>query len=110
MVIVAVSDGGHQRTRPHQEGAGRRAGMIMQAEDRVAGKSIEKPVCDHSLGAAALACFLGRLEDQIDRAVEMARARQIFGCAEQHRRVAVMAAGMHLAGGRAGVGQARSLP
>ena len=41
--------------------------------------------------------FLGRLEDEVHRAVEVARLGQVARGAEQHRGVAVMAAGMHLA-------------
>ena len=81
--------------------------MIMQAEDRIAGETIEKPIFDHGLGPATLPCFLGGLEDQVDRAVEMTRACQIFGCTKQHRRMAVMSAGVHFAVNRAGMGQAR---
>ena len=65
----------------------------MHAEDRLAREFVEQPVLDHRLGAAQ--AFLGRLEDEMHRAVEIARFREIARRAEQHRRVAVMAAGMH---------------
>ena len=72
--------------------------MVVQAEDRIAGEALEQTVGDHRLGAADLARLLGRLEDQRYRAIEAAGAGKILGRAQQHRRVPVMAAGVHLAG------------
>jgi hypothetical protein len=43
------------------------------------------------------------LEHQVHRAVEIAVLRQVLGCGEQHRGVAVVAACMHLAGMLAGM-------
>jgi hypothetical protein len=50
----------------------------------------------HHLGAAAAALFR-RLEDDDRGPVEVAGLRQVSGGPEQHRRVAVVAAGVHLA-------------
>ena len=47
--------------------------------------------------------FLGRLEDQVHRAVEGPVLREMLGGRKQHGRVAVVAAGVHLAGVPAGV-------
>ena len=68
----------------------------MQAEDRVAGKPLEKPFVDH-LSGAGLAHLLGRLEDEVHRAVEIARARKVPGGCKQHRGVPVMTARVHTA-------------
>jgi len=54
------------------------------------------PVVDHL--AAAAAALLGRLEDHDRGAVEIARLGEILRGTEQHRGVAVVAAGVHLAG------------
>ena len=66
---------------------------VVHAKDRVARKALEQPVLDHRLAAAEP--FLGGLEDQVDGPVEIAGLGEIPGCAEQHRRVPVMAAGVH---------------
>ena len=66
----------------------------MQAEDRVAGKPLEKPFVDH-LSGARLAHLLGRLEDEVHRAAENARARQVPGRCKQHRGVPVVSARVH---------------
>ena len=56
-------------------------------------EALHHAVLDHVVAAAA--AFFGRLEDDGHAAGEIARLGQIFGRAEQHRGVAVMAAGMH---------------
>ncbi len=55
---------------------------------------------------SAAAAFLCRLEDHRDIAGEVPRFGEVLRRAEQHGRMAVMAAGMHLAGGRRGPGPA----
>jgi hypothetical protein len=57
---------------------------------------LEQAVLDHAPGAGA--AFFGRLENQVDRAIKVAMTRQIVGCTQQHRRMTVMTARMHLAG------------
>ncbi len=85
----------HLRARADGELADVELGPVVHAEDLLAGELLEQPVLDHGLGAAT--AFLGRLEDEVHRAVEVARGREVLGGAQQHRRVAVMAAGMHAA-------------
>ena len=58
-------------------------------------KSLEEAFFDHHPAAALV--LLGRLENEIDGAVEVALPRERRGRAQQHRRVAVMAARVHLA-------------
>ena len=72
-----------------------RPGRVVHAEDAVAGEAVEQAVLDHRLGAAA--ALLGRLEDEMHGAVEVARLGEVAGGAQQHRGVAVVAAGMHAA-------------
>jgi hypothetical protein len=91
----------HERPRSEQERAGRYAGMVVHAEDRVAGKALEQSIGDHLLRTAVLAGFLGWLEHQVHGAREVARLRELLRGAEQHRRVAVVAAGVHHAGNSA---------
>ena len=69
---------------------------VVRAEHRLHRELLEQAVLDHLARAAA--AFLGRLEDQVDGAVEVAVLRQMLGGREQHRRVAVVAARVHLAG------------
>ena len=59
-------------------------------------EALEQAVVHHA--ARAGAAFFGRLEDQVDGAVEVAVLRQIVGCTQQHRCVPVMTTSMHLAG------------
>jgi hypothetical protein len=67
--------------------------MIVHAEHGVAGKALEQLVLEHRLRAAK--AFLGRLKDEVHGAVEIARLGKVTRGAEQHRGVAVMAAGVH---------------
>ena len=68
----------------------------MHAVDLLDAEALHQAVLDHRLAAAA--AFLGRLEDDDRGAVEIARLGEVARGAEQHRGVAVMAAGVHLAG------------
>jgi hypothetical protein len=76
---------------------------VVHAEHRVAREALEQAVVDHLLRAGA--AFLGRLEDEIDGAVERLDLRQVLGRTQQHRGVAIMAARVHLAGVGGGVGK-----
>ena len=49
-------------------------GPVVHAEDLLARELLEQPVLDHRLGAAA--ALLGRLEDEVHGAVEVARRRR----------------------------------
>ena len=73
-------------------------GIIVHAVDFLDAEALHQAVLDHR--AAAAAALLGRLEDHDRGAGEIARLGEIFRGAEQHRGVAVMAAGVHLAGRR----------
>ena len=80
----------------------------MHAVDGVDREAGEEPLLDHRL-AAALA-LLGRLEDHVHRPGEVRLFGEAAGGAEQHGRVPVVAAGVHLAGnGRAIVAAGRLL-
>ena len=92
---VEQAAAGHLRAGADGELADLELGPVVHAEDLLAGELVEQPVLHHRLGAAA--ALLGRLEDEMDGAVEVARRREILGGAQQHRGVAVMAAGMHAA-------------
>ena len=81
-----------------------KARPVVRAEDRLHRESLEQAVLDHFARAAA--AFLGWLEDEVDRAVEVAVARQVLRGGEQHGRVAVVTAGVHPAGVLARVGEA----
>ncbi len=82
--------------------AERQARHIVHAVDLLDAEAVHHAVLDH--GEATRAAFLRRLEDHGDRAGEIAGLGKIFRGAEQHGGVAVMAAGMHLAGILRGVG------
>jgi hypothetical protein len=81
----------------------RPTGLIVHPIDRIDGEPLEQAFVDHC-GRSTLA-FLGRLEDEVHRAREIRVPGQIPCGAEQHRRVAVMTAGMHFARYRGLVGE-----
>ncbi len=93
----------HHRPGLHREVPRRNARPVVHAKHRLHRKALEQAVLDH-LARAAAALF-GRLEDAHHRAVEIARAGQELRCRQQHGGVAVVAAGVHLAGVLAGVGE-----
>jgi len=78
------------------EARGCHARRVVQAVDGIAGEALEQPVLQHRDRTAAT--FLGRLEDQVQRAAEIGIGGEIAGRAEQHGGVPVMTAGMHPAG------------
>jgi hypothetical protein len=86
---------GHHRPGTHRKAAHLQAGPVVHAEDRFAREALEQAVVDHRLRAAQ--AFFGRLEDEVHHAVETPRGRQVARRAQQHRGVAVVAAGMHYA-------------
>ena len=85
----------HQRAGADGEMAERQAGHVVQAIDLLDAEALHHAVLHHRLAAGA--ALLRRLEDDDRRAVEAARLGEVFCRAEQHRGVAVMAAGVHLA-------------
>mgnify|MGYP002621741539 CR=1 FL=1 len=88
-------EGGHHRPGPHGHLADIEAWPVVHAIDLLDREFLEQPVLDHDAAAAFI--LLRRLEDEIDRAVEILRLGEVLGGAQQHGGVAVMAAGMHLA-------------
>ncbi len=79
----------------------------MEAVDLVDAEAVEQAVRDHRPRPAA--ALFGRLEHEHHAAVEGARLGEVPRGAEQHRGVAVVAAGVHLAGRLGGPGRARDL-
>ena len=90
--------GGHHRAGPDGEAADRDARDVVHAVDALDRELLEQPLLDHDPAAALV--LLGGLEDEVDGAVEVPGLGQVLGGAQQHHRVAVMAAGVHLAGDR----------
>ncbi len=88
--------GAHERSGAHREGAGRLERPVVHAVDRAHRKPLEQPFLDHDPPAALV--LLRGLEDEVERPGEALLLRQRGGGAQQHRRVAVVAAGVHLAG------------
>ena len=82
--------------------AGRHPRHVVHAVDLADAEAVEHAVLDHGLGACA--ALFGRLEDHHRGAIEIACLGKVFGGAEKHGGVAVMAAGVHLAGVLRGVG------
>ena len=77
------------------EFAERHARIIVHAVNFLDAEAGNEPVLHH--GEAAAAALLRRLKDHDGGAGEIAGLGEIFGGAEQHRGMAVMAAGVHLA-------------
>ena len=102
-----VVGGREHRPSAGGEGAGLHAGRVVQAVDRLARKALEEAVPHHGERAAA-PLFRG-LEDEMERPAEIRVLGEVPGRAEEHRRVPVMPAGVHLAGMDGGVGAARPL-
>ena len=86
-------EGGHHRPGPDRELPGRQPRPVVHAVDRLDRVAVEHALLDHQPGAALV--LLGRLKDEMHRAGEIARLGEVLRGAEQHRGVAVMAAGMH---------------
>ena len=85
----------HHRTGPDGEFAERDAGEVVHPVDLLDAEPLHHAVLDHL--AAAAAALLGRLEDHHGGAGEIARLGQVARGAQEHRGVAVVAAGVHLA-------------
>ena len=78
---------------PDSKGAKRHPGPVVHAVDFLNAPAFHQPVLNHR--APATLAFFGRLEDDDHRAIESPRLGQVFGSAQQHRRVPVMPAGVH---------------
>ncbi|MCY1226332.1 hypothetical protein D9M72_385590 [compost metagenome] len=96
--------GRHERAGQEAELAGRMPRHVVQREHRIAREQPEQAVLDHLARAAH--AFLGRLEDNVQRAPEGLVRGQVARRGQQHGSVAVMAAGVHLAVDLAGIRQA----
>lgn len=86
-------DGSHDRTRRCDKAAEGNGGRVMESIDFTDPESIEHALAHHHLATAAV--LFRRLEDQRHTAAEATRLGQVFRGPEQHRGMAVMAAGMH---------------
>ena len=98
---------GQQRAGADGELADGDARHVVHAVDLLDAPALHQAVVHHGLAAGA--ALLGRLEDDDGGAVEVARLAQILGGAQQHGRVPVVAAGVHVARRLGGVGQAGDL-
>jgi hypothetical protein len=92
---VPAVGGREQRPRLCRYLTYRDAGLVVERENGVAQEFIEQPIFDHD--PAATATLFGGLEDQMHRALEIPVRGEVFGGAEQHRRVPVMTTSVHLA-------------
>jgi hypothetical protein len=89
--------GSEQRPGARREVADRKARRGVHPVHFADAEAVHHAVVDHRLAAGT--AFLSGLEDDHGGAVEVARLGEILGCPEQHGRVAVVAAGVHGAGG-----------
>ena len=71
----------------------RHARPVVHAVDGLGREALEQPFLHHGLATAE--AFLGGLEDEIDRAGKVAGLGQVSRRTQQHRRVPIMAAGVH---------------
>ena len=85
----------HHGTGTDRELAHRQRRAVVHSEDAIARELLEQAIVDHGLGATNP--LLGRLEDEIDLTVEVARGGQILGGAQQDGGVAIVTACVHLA-------------
>ncbi len=85
----------HQRSRTDREAAERNAGNVVHAVDLIDGETIHQAILDHRRRTGT-ALFRG-LEDHHRITGEIAGLGEIARRAEQHRGVAIVTAGMHLA-------------
>ena len=76
----------------------------MHAKDAFHGKARKQPFLHHQFAARQI--FFRRLENHINRAVEIPRFSKILRGAEQHGGMPIMATGMHLTRNFGGIRQA----
>jgi len=76
---------------------------VVHAEHGLDWKLLKQAVLDHFAGATA--ALFGGLENQVHRTVKVAVFGKVLGRSQQHGGVAIVAAGVHLAGMFAGVGE-----
>ena len=92
---IDVVGRGHDRAGPDRERADRNSRTVMHAVDLIDAEAVHQAVLDHRGGAGA--ALFRRLEDHDRIAGEIPGLGEIARGAEQHRGMAVMAAGVHLA-------------
>ncbi len=85
----------HHRSGPDAKGANRHTRIIVHAVDFTDAETIQHSVVEHRLGART--AFFCRLKDHHCSACKVAGVGEVARGAEQHGRVAIMAAGVHLA-------------
>ena len=90
-----IGDRRHHRAFAPQESAFRRARPIMHAENTFHREARKQPFLHHQFAAGQV--FFRRLENHINRAIEIARLRQVSRRTQQHGGMPIMATGMHLA-------------
>ncbi len=92
---------GHRSAAHDSEFADRHSRPVVDRIGALHGKALEHAVIDHRLRAGA--AFFRRLEAEDERSIERPGLREMAGRPEQHRRVAVMSAGVHASGRGGGV-------
>ncbi len=97
----------HDRPRAGGEFAYFIARPVVHAKHRLHREFVKQTVLDHLARAAAT--FFSGLKDEVHGAIKISVFRQVLGCRQQHGGVAVMAAGVHLAGMLAGVAESVEL-
>ena len=93
----------HDRAGADRERTERDTRAVVHAINLLDAETVHQAVLDHRCGARA--ALFGRLEDHDGVAGEIAGLGEIARCTEQHRGVAIMAAGVHLARRPGGVRQ-----
>ena len=78
---------------------------VVKAVNRIAGEKVEQTLLHHP--ACPSPALLGRLEDEMDGAGKILGPGQVTRRAQQHRRMTVVTAGVHLARHRGFVGAVR---
>ena len=84
-------------------GAYRQAGHVVQGIHRIARKTLKQAIVEHGLGPGQ--AFFVRLENHIQRAIEIARGSQLRSGGQEDCGMPVMATGMHAPGDLAGMGK-----
>jgi hypothetical protein len=100
-------DRGHDRPRRRQDLPQFQPRHVVDGIHAPDAEAVHDALFAHHPCPAAI--FLGGLEDQRDLAREIPRLGQVFRRPQQHRRMPVMAAGMHLARGGGGMRGPRRL-